>query len=42
VAVWKLRRKLSFHGIEIHMKRGVGYYLDDANKAKIEKLLDAS
>ena len=39
VAVWKLRKKLKPYGIEIKTWRGVGYYLDDANKAKLKKLM---
>ena len=39
VAVWKLRKKLKLHGIEIKTWRGVGYYLDDDNKAKLKQLM---
>ena len=39
VAVWKLRQKLKLHGIEIKTWRGVGYYLDDDNKAKLKQLM---
>jgi len=39
VAVWKLRKKLKPYGIEIRVWRGVGYYLDDDNKAKLRKLM---
>jgi hypothetical protein len=38
VAVWKLRRALAKHNITIGLRRGVGYYMDDANKAKLQKL----
>ena len=41
VAMWKRRKKIMVHGIEIHMKRGVGYYLDKENRTKIEKLLES-
>jgi hypothetical protein len=27
------------HGIEIKTWRGIGYYLDDENRAKLEKLM---
>ena len=39
VAVWKLRQKLKPYGIEIKTWRGVGYYLDDENKAKLKQLM---
>ena len=39
VAVWKLRQRLKPHGIEIKTWRGVGYYLDDENKAKLKELM---
>ena len=39
VAVWKLRQKLKPYGIEIKTWRGVGYYLDDDNKAKLKQLM---
>ena len=39
VAVWKLRQKLKPYGIEIKTWRGVGYYLDDDNKAKPKQLM---
>ena len=39
VAVWKLRQRLKPHGIEIKTWRGVGYYLDDENKAKLKELI---
>jgi DNA-binding response OmpR family regulator len=40
VAVWKMRRKLKPYGIEIKTWRGVGYYLDDENKAKLKQLME--
>lgn len=40
VAVWKLRKKLKPYGIEIKTWRGVGYYLDDANKEKLKQLME--
>ena len=40
VAVWKLRQRLKPHGIEIKTWRGVGYYLDDENKAKLKTLME--
>jgi DNA-binding response OmpR family regulator len=39
VSVWKLRKKMRQHGIEIKTWRGIGYYLDDENKAKLKKLM---
>lgn len=40
VAVWKLRQKLLPYDIEIKTYRGVGYYLDDENKAKLKTLME--
>jgi len=40
VAVWKLRKRLKPYGIEIKTWRGVGYYLDDENKAKLKQLME--
>jgi DNA-binding response OmpR family regulator len=40
VAVWKLRKRLKPLGIEIKTWRGVGYYLDDENKAKLKQLME--
>ena len=40
VAVWKLRQRLKPYGIEIKTWRGVGYYLDDENKAKLKQLME--
>lgn len=40
VSIWKLRKKMREHGIEIKTWRGVGYYLDDENKAKLKKLME--
>ena len=42
VSIWKLRQKMREHGIEIKTWRGVGYYLDDENKAKLRDLLNTS
>ena len=39
VSIWKLRKKMREHGIEIKTWRGVGYYLDDENKAKLMTLM---
>lgn len=39
VAMHKLKKKLREHGIEVSVIRGVGYYLDDENKAKVGKLM---
>jgi hypothetical protein len=40
VAVWKMRQRLKPYGIEIKAWRGVGYYLDDKNKAKLKALME--
>jgi phage shock protein A len=40
VSVWKLRKKMREYGIEIKTWRGIGYYLDDENKAKLKKLME--
>ena len=40
VSVWKLRQKMREYGIEIKTWRGVGYYLDDENKAKLKQLME--
>lgn len=39
VSVWKLRKKMRQHGIEIKTWRGIGYYLDAEGKAKLKKLM---
>jgi hypothetical protein len=39
VAVFKLKKKLRLHGIEISTCRGLGYYLDDENRTKVEMLM---
>ena len=38
VAIWKLRKKLSPMGIAIGLRRGVGYYIDAENRAKLLKI----
>jgi DNA-binding response OmpR family regulator len=40
VAIHNLRKRLKPHGIEIKTWRGVGYYLDDENKAKLKQLME--
>lgn len=40
VAVFKLRKNLRKHGVEVSTRRGVGYYFDDENRAKLEKLME--
>jgi len=40
VAVWKLRQRLKPYGIEIKTWRGIGYYLDEENKAKLKTLME--
>ena len=39
VALHKLKKKLREHGIEVCTRRGLGYYLDDENRAKLENLM---
>ena len=40
VSIWKLRQKMREYGIEIKTWRGIGYYLDDENKAKLKALME--
>ena len=40
VSIWKLRQKMRKYGIEIKTWRGIGYYLDDENKAKLKQLME--
>ena len=40
VSVWKLRKKMRMLGIEIKTWRGIGYYLDDENKAKLKQMME--
>ena len=40
VSVWKLRKKMRMLGIEIKTWRGIGYYLDEENKAKLKQLME--
>jgi hypothetical protein len=40
VSIWKLRQKMREYGIEIKPWRGIGYYLDDENKAKLKQLME--
>jgi len=40
VSVWKLRKKMREYGIEIKTWRGIGYYLDEADKAKLKQLME--
>lgn len=40
VSVWKLRKKMRERGIEIKTWRGIGYYLDEENKAKLKALME--
>ena len=40
VALYKLKKKLRLHGVEVCTRRGLGYYLDDENRAKVEKLME--
>ena len=40
VAVFKLRKNLRKHGVEVSTRRGIGYYFDDENRAKLEKLME--
>jgi hypothetical protein len=40
VAIWKLRLQMRAYNIEIRTWRGIGYYLDDADKAKLKQLME--
>ena len=40
VSIWKLRQKMREYGIEIKTWRGIGYYLDEENKAKLKALME--
>lgn len=40
VSIWKLRQKMRKYGIEIRTWRGIGYYLDEADKAKLKQLME--
>jgi hypothetical protein len=40
-SVWKLRQKMRQHGVEIRTWRGVGYYLDAKDKAKLKQMMEA-
>ena len=40
VSIWKLRQKMREYGVEIKTWRGIGYYLDDENKAKLKQLME--
>ncbi len=40
VSIYNLRKRLKPYGIKIKTWRGVGYYLDDENKAKLQKLME--
>lgn len=40
VSIWKLRKKMRERGIEIKTWRGIGYYLDEKNKAKLKQLME--
>ena len=40
VATHKIRQRLKPYGIEIKTWRGIGYYLDDENKAKLKELME--
>lgn len=35
VAIWKLRKRLGPMGINIGLRRGVGYYIDAENRTKL-------
>jgi hypothetical protein len=40
VSIYNLRRKLAPYDIKITTWRGVGYYLDDENKAKLKMMME--
>ena len=41
VFIWKMRAKLSAHGIEIHNSWGFGYLISDEAKSKLRRLVAA-
>ena len=40
VSIHKLRRKLAPYGIKIKTWKTFGYYLDDENRAKLQKMME--
>ncbi|CAB5220116.1 hypothetical protein UFOVP231_61 [uncultured Caudovirales phage] len=40
VAIYNLRKKLAPHGIKISTWRGIGYYLNEANREKLKRLME--
>jgi hypothetical protein len=40
VSIYNLRKRLKPYGIEISTWRGIGYYLNDANREKLQKLME--
>jgi len=40
VAIYNLRKRLDPLGIQITTWRGIGYYLDDNNKAKLQQMME--
>lgn len=42
VAMFKLRRRLTYHGITVDNLRGEGYYLTDEMKSKVMSLVDTA
>jgi hypothetical protein len=39
VAIWRLRQELKPWDIEVQSKRGVGWWLDDATKERVKKVI---
>ena len=40
VAIYNLRKRLVPYGVHISTWRGIGYYLDDDNKAKLKQMME--
>ena len=40
VAIYKLKKKLRPYGVEVSTRHGLGYYLDDENRTKVETLME--
>lgn len=39
VTVWRLRQRLKPYGIVIHTRQGVGWYIDDETKRRVEAIM---
>jgi hypothetical protein len=40
VAIHRLRHQMKPYGIEINARRGIGYWLDEATKARVREMID--